>query len=105
MFVTIPEHIPLEQARKDVCYGSEEPFLDEIDQISEWAVVYAYTKYAVGEQVPEEAFYDAVNEGMATQTLNSLCEKGLVESYWDGEEEVFRLTDDGKDYASKITND
>lgn len=82
-FVTIPEHIPLENARTDIIYGTEEPFLDDRETFSEWAMVAAFTHYTVGQAVPWDDFCKTLVECQTQQGLNKLVELGLIEAIWD----------------------
>jgi len=81
--VIIPEHIPLASARKNIIYDTEEPFLGQRTQFSEWAMIRAFSNYKVCERVPYEAFFKTLIEAQMEQELNHLVELGLIEAIWD----------------------
>ena len=88
----IPESCSIENARKDVIYGSEEPFTGGLEEFSEWAMVVAFHRWNVGDRVLWDDFSKALIEAQTSQCLSSLIDKGLIESMWDEEkgEVVFR---------------
>lgn len=82
-YIVIPEHTSLEKARKNVIYGTDRPFLDELGTVSEWAVVAAFQHYKVGQSVPWDEFQKTVTECQTQQSLDRLVELGLIEAVWD----------------------
>lgn len=64
--------------------------------------------YDNGDPVLSESQYvDSLGKSIAQYHIDSLMEKGLVESVFDEEtmESKFRLTDDGRDIAKKYSKD
>jgi len=86
--VIIPEHIVLENARKNIIYDSEEPFLGQRAKFSEWAVIRAFSNYKVGERVPWAEFSKTLIEAQTEQELNHLIELGLIDAIWDEKQEA-----------------
>lgn len=82
-YVVITEHIPLAEARKNVIYGTEEPYLGKQETFSEWAMVAAFTNYQVGQAVDWDAFCKTLIECQTQQELNTLVELGLIDAVWD----------------------
>lgn len=82
-FVIIPEHIPLEKARKNIIYDTDEPFLGQRARFSEWAMIRAYSNYKVGDRVPFEEFFVTLVNAQTEQELDHLIELGLIEAIWD----------------------
>jgi hypothetical protein len=82
-FLIIPESCPIEDARKDIVYGSEEPFTGQRDQFSEWSFVAAFHRWNVGDRVPWDDFSKALIEMQTSQHLSDLVDKGLIDAIWD----------------------
>ena len=98
------ENIPsLGNARKDISPDGEK--LDSDNDISQWMMAYAKTRYPHG--CTEDQLYDILNEALAQQVLDSLCDKGLMECFppKDGEVEcTYELTDLGKKVGVLLEN-
>ena len=82
-FYVIPEYPRLEDANKNICYGTDEPYIGEQDQVSEWAMVYAFQDYEVGDLVLLEILEERVMQGVTDQTLMDLVDMGLIDMFWD----------------------
>jgi len=96
--VYVIEHIPfIEDSPKDICVDGT-PYTGERDQISKWASAVALNNFKVGDEVTEEEMEKALRMAMAQQTLDSLCEKGMIESYMENDEMLYRATEKGKNY-------
>jgi len=86
----VAEHISLESARKDIQYGTGEPYTGEADQLSEWQIARALADFEVGQEITMEQFHDAVNGAIFDQAVEGLIEKGMVDAVWDEEIEDMR---------------
>jgi hypothetical protein len=82
-FLIIPESCSIEDARKDVIYGSEEPFTGGREEFSEWAMVATFHRWNVGDKVLWDDFSKALIEMQTSQILSELVDKGLVDAIWD----------------------
>ena len=78
--------IPLEEARKDVCHNTEEPYNYEKNKISEWEFVAASHAMSFEDEFSEEKLMQFINYAKARQKLDSLVEEGLVNACWDEEQ-------------------
>lgn len=95
----------LSQARKDIDVGTGGPFdADNPDHISEWAMAFGLSLFKSKQEFTEEEFYEAVKLGTCQQIIDGLCEKGIMESYWDEEQQTicYICTDLGKKVADKL---
>lgn len=79
----VEAHEPsLKTARKDVCCDGT-PFTGAAEQVSEWATAYALSRFKIGQEISIEEFHKALNEGLATQYMNSMVDLGLADAIWD----------------------
>ena len=77
-YLVVQGHIPIGTARKDICYGTKEPYEGEEDQVSEWAMAVALGQFKIGDKVTKEDFAKEVHNACIGQTLSDLVDKGLV---------------------------
>ena len=83
-------HYSLENARKDTCIDGT-PYLGLDTQISEWAMARALLEFPIGSSITEDEYMAACEWAADIQTLDSLVDKGLAVSYWDGEKVSYKL--------------
>ena len=88
-YVVINKKIKLSEARKDVCEDGVTPYVGGLDQISEWALVFAMQSFKNKDVVHIDEFSRHLSEAIAQDTLDRLCEKGLVKMYWNQNREEF----------------
>lgn len=85
--VIIMEILPLGEARKDIQYGTEEPYdANDPEQVSEWAVAFAMSHFRVGDEVFLSEINEKIQMGQLQQTLDDMVEDGIIECYFDEEE-------------------
>ena len=79
MKFTIKEKHSISQSRKDVEYGTGDPYdPNNPDSISEWAVAVAFSHYSIGDVVDSEELEEKIQEAMALQVLNQMVDDGLI---------------------------
>jgi len=95
--------IPLETARKDVCYDTGEPFDPDSDDFSEWMIAHALAQYNIGDNVSSEDFNTKLHEARTQQILDDMVESGLIVMSWDPEtgEPVYSISELGKTEIEK----
>jgi len=90
--LVILEHTNLTTARKDIDAFTQEPYNEDNDaHISEWALGVAMNSYKVGEETTEDEFRQRCSSSKLQQTLDSMCEKGLIEAIWEDGHLTYRV--------------
>ena len=80
----VTEHIPIESARKDIDYGTNEPFnFKNRDHISEWAMAVALSKFPIGNTVTMVEWRQAVCEALFDQEMDAQIEAGNAVAFWN----------------------
>lgn len=92
--------VPIESAKKDIDFYTEEPYdVDNEQHVSYWAMAVALNHFKIGELVPEEELRIKINGAKIQQLIDHMISRGLMESYWDPEQQeiVYRVTKKGED--------
>lgn len=87
----VQQHIPLDTASKDIDFQTETTYdVDNPEHISQWALAMVVNSYQIGAIVSEDEFNNNLEAMKMQQTLDRLCDAGLVQAMWDGEDIVYR---------------
>ncbi len=76
--IIIEEHPDLETASKD--------HLMDGSQYTEWEHAMAMHSFPIGSVITPEQWDDALHVAQTQASIDYLCEKGIIESYWDEEQ-------------------
>jgi len=87
----VQQHINIDTARKDIDFATGDPYdVDNPEHISEWTAAMVINTYPIGTIVDMDEIDEKLDAMKIQQTLDRLCDAGLVEAAWDGENVVYR---------------